>query len=193
MSMGYLLGEGKADVPTAWRGLMVQKALQQLLLEVDWGAGSNGGKGLDVLVLDLPPGTGDVQLTVGQTVEVDVAVVVTTPQVLARADAVRGVGLLKAMKTDVLGTVVNMAGFKCPGCGEVTGIFDDGADGDTGPSAARLEAERLGLRTLAEVPLERGICKDADRGKPTVVAAPDGHSAKVFGELAREAASLVGL
>lgn len=167
---------------------MVQKALQQLLLEVEWGP----EPGLDALVLDLPPGTGDVQLTIAQTVVVDGAVVVTTPQALARADAVKGVGLLRKTGTEVLGCVVNMAGFRCPKCGDITGVFDDGIE-EEGAARGKKVADMLGTDVLAELPLERGICRDADRGKPSVVADPDGFSAKLFENLAKEVVQRVGL
>ena len=157
--MGYLLPSEKA--PVAWRGLMVMKALQQLLHEVDWSPG------LDVLVLDLPPGTGDVQLTIGQQVEVDGAVVVSTPQDVALKDAVKGVGMFQKMNINVLGMVQNMSVFVCPKCGEETKIFAHDAHGGGGVEAKCAE---MGVEYLGDVPLDAKICRDADRGMPTIVA-----------------------
>lgn len=158
MSMGYLLPSESA--PVAWRGAMVQKALHQLLHEVDWSPG------LDVLVLDLPPGTGDVQLTIGQQVELAGAVVVSTPQDVALKDAVRGIAMFEKMKIPVLGLVQNMSVFVCPKCGHETKIFahDDLGDG------ARRKAEEMGVDFLGDIPLDAKICRDADAGKPTVAA-----------------------
>jgi len=156
--MGYLLPNEAA--PVAWRGLMVMKALQQLLHEVDWSPG------LDVLVLDMPPGTGDVQLTIGQQVELDGAVVVSTPQDVALKDAVKGVAMFRKMNIPVLGMVQNMSVFVCPKCGEETKVF---AHDDHG-GGAQAKAGELGVEFLGDVPLDAKICRDADRGMPTIVA-----------------------
>lgn len=158
MSMGYLLPSEKA--PVAWRGLMVMKALQQLLHEVDWSPH------LDVLVMDLPPGTGDVQLTIGQQVEVDGAVIISTPQDVALKDAVKGVSMFEKMGIPVLGMVQNMSVFVCPKCGEETRIFAQ-SDSDGGAAA---KAKELQVDFLGNIPLDAQICRDADRGVPTVVA-----------------------
>lgn len=163
MSMGYLLPSESA--PVAWRGLMVMKALQQLLHEVDWSS-DGADSGLDVLVLDLPPGTGDVQLTIGQQVEMSGAVIVSTPQDIALKDAVKGVGMFTKMNIDVLGMVQNMSVFVCPKCGEETKIF---AHDDVG-FGAKTKAEEMGVEFLGDVPLDAKICRDADRGMPTIVA-----------------------
>ncbi|KAL9110465.1 MAG: hypothetical protein Q9227_005009 [Pyrenula ochraceoflavens] len=183
MSMGYLLPSEKA--PVAWRGLMVMKALQQLLHEVEWG-------GLDVLVLDLPPGTGDVQLTIGQQVELDGAVVVSTPQDVALKDAVRGVGMFEKMGVKVLGMVQNMSGFVCPGCGRRAEIFSPGGEG-----RVKGRCEELGVKYLGSVPLEETICEDADRGCPTVVAEElRGGQKQVtsyYEAIAREVAGQIGM
>lgn len=158
MSMGYLLPSESA--PVAWRGAMVQKALHQLLHEVDWAPK------LDILVLDLPPGTGDVQLTIGQQVELSGAVVVSTPQDIALKDAVKGIGMFQTMKIPVLGLVQNMSVFVCPRCGEETKIFahDEAGDG------AQSMAQKLAVDFLGNIPLDAKICRDADTGKPTIVA-----------------------
>jgi len=176
MSMGYLIPESS---PVAWRGLMVMKALQQLLHEVEWG-------GLDILVLDMPPGTGDVQLTITQQLILDGAVIVSTPQDLSLKDAVKGVELFRKVDTKLLGLVCNMSGFKCPDCGGMHNIF-----GDMGKIRTMCEKYKLGL--LGEIPLHASICEDADRGKPTVVADPEGERAKVFAGIADEVGRLIDL
>ena len=166
MSMGYLLGGPQAEeAPIAWRGLMVTKALQQLLHTVDWG-------GLDVLVLDLPPGTGDAQLTITQQVELDGAVIVSTPQDVALRDAVRGVSMFRKVGVPILGMVQNMSIFRCPECGHSTHVF--GEDG-----VVRV-CERQGIELLGDIPLDARICDDADRGKPTVVAEPESARGQAF-------------
>lgn len=158
MSMGYLLPSEAA--PVAWRGAMVQKALHQLLHEVDWSPG------LDVLVLDLPPGTGDVQLTIGQQIELDGAVIVSTPQDIALKDAVKGIGMFNKMNIPVLGLVQNMSVFVCPKCGEETKIFAH----DDSNNRLSLKAKELGVELLGDIPLDAKICSDADTGKPTIVS-----------------------
>jgi ATP-binding protein involved in chromosome partitioning len=176
MSMGYLIPESS---PVAWRGLMVMKALQQLLHEVEWG-------GLDVLVLDMPPGTGDVQLTITQQLNLDGALIVSTPQDLSLKDAVKGVELFKKVDVNLLGLVCNMAGFKCPGCGSVHEVFGN-------MTKIRSMCTKYDLKMLGEIPLHASISDDADRGKPTVVAEPDGDRAAAFLDIAREVEAAVGL
>ncbi|OJD26642.1 hypothetical protein ACJ73_01975 [Blastomyces percursus] len=196
MSMGYLLPPPPADAkhltddptsplmdttPISWRGLMVTKAMHQLLHSVSWGP-------LDILILDLPPGTGDVQLTIGQEIILDGAVIVSTPQDIALRDAVRGFGLFEKLHVPVLGMVRNMAYFACPHCGKETKIFS--RKGPSQPSGDNLEAghahghgsdshnnggvvaacKRLGIDFLGDIPLDARVCEDADRGMPTVVA-----------------------
>jgi ATP-binding protein involved in chromosome partitioning len=207
MSMGYLLGKGKGggeggnkvgegkeegseEGPVAWRGLMVMKALQQLLWEVQWG-GTEASPELDVLVLDLPPGTGDVQLTIGQQVAVDGAVIVSTPQDVALRDAVRGVRMFGTMGIRVLGLVRNMSVFVCPKCGEETKVFAHKGEG-----GLQKRMEELGMDVLGEVPLDPQICWDADAGRPTVVAEEaDGikKNSIYYEEIARRVAEKVGL
>ncbi|CAN9089894.1 unnamed protein product [Alternaria alternata] len=176
MSMGYLIPESS---PVAWRGLMVMKALQQLLHEVEWG-------GLDVLVLDMPPGTGDVQLTITQQLVLDGALIVSTPQDLSLKDAVKGVELFRKVDVKLLGLVCNMAGFKCPGCGDVHEVFGN-------MKKIRAMCGKYELNMLGEIPLHASISDDADRGKPTVVAEPDGERAMAFGKIAQEVEGLIGL
>jgi len=152
MSMGYLVA---AEAPVVWRGLMVMKALQQLLFDVDWG-------GLDVLVLDLPPGTGDTQLTVTQQVVLDGAIVVSTPQDIALIDAVKGINMFRKVDVPILGMVQNMSVFTCPNCQHSTHIF--------GSEGVARECRKHGIELLGDIPLDASICSDADLGKPTVAA-----------------------
>ena len=175
MSMGYLVEE---DAPIVWRGLMVTKALQQLLHDVDWGE-------LDILVLDLPPGTGDVQLTIAQQVHLDGAVIVSTPQALSVKDSIKGIGMLQKVDVPILGLVQNMSLYHCPQCGHAEHLF-----GKEGVTEA---AERLGLKLLGDVPLHPRICQDADRGKPTVIAEPDSPRAIAFHDIARLIAASIGI
>ncbi|KAJ5223875.1 hypothetical protein N7468_008417 [Penicillium chermesinum] len=201
MSMGYLLPQTQSDsttgevpmdsTPISWRGLMVTKAMHQLLHSVSWGP-------LDVLVLDLPPGTGDVQLTINQEVIIDGSVIVTTPQDIALRDAVRGIGMFQRMDVPVLGMVRNMAFFACPNCGHQTRIFSHGEshgcqNEDRGVVA---EAKRLGVDFLGDIPLDARVCEDADRGMPTVVAEEsEDRSARrqAFLDIAEQVAKKIGL
>ncbi|OCK75183.1 nucleotide binding protein-like protein [Lepidopterella palustris CBS 459.81] len=176
MSMGYLIPEAS---PVAWRGLMVMKALQQLLHEVDWG-------GLDILVLDLPPGTGDVQLTITQQVNLDGAIIISTPQDLSLKDAIKGVNLFQKVSVPLLGLVSNMSAFICPACSSSHPIFGS-------PAHISEMCREHQLRLLGEIPLHPSICEDADRGKPTVVAEPESERAKKFEEIATAVGKLVGL
>lgn len=175
MSMGFLMGQDSAVV---WRGMMVMKALQQLLHEVAWGD-------LDILILDMPPGTGDVQLTITQQLILDGAVVVSTPQDIALLDAVRGITMFEKTRTKVLGMVQNMSHFVCPKCGEQTDIF--GTDGVV------REAGKHGMAVLGDIPLHASICKQADLGKPTVVSEPDGVLAKHYLGIADKIAAAIHL
>jgi ATP-binding protein involved in chromosome partitioning len=166
MSMGFLVDPDRA---VAWRGLLVQKALQQLLFETQWPS-------LDVLVLDMPPGTGDVQLTLAQSVLVDGAVIVSTPQDLALIDAVRGIDMFRKTDVPVLGMVQNMSVFVCPNCRHESHIF--GHDG------ALLEAEKQGIDVLGSVPLHIDIAKSSDTGKPVVAADPSSPQSKPYFDIA---------
>lgn len=176
MSMGYLVGD---DAPVVWRGLMVMKALQQLLHEVDWG-------GLDILVLDLPPGTGDTQLTITQQIILDGAVIVSTPQDIALKDAVKGINMFRKVNIPILGMVQNMSLFTCPHCHNSTHIFGS-------HSGVTHACKEHGIDFLGDIPLHASICDDADRGKPTVVAEPESDRAKVFMALAQEVGIRVNL
>ncbi len=166
MSIGFLIEE---ETPMIWRGPMVMSALTQMLREVEWGT-------LDVMVVDMPPGTGDAQLTMAQQVPLKGAVIVSTPQDLALIDARRGIAMFRRVNVPVLGIVENMSTFICPKCGERTDIFGHGG--------ARLEAERLGVPFLGEVPLDIAIRENSDAGKPVVATAPDGPHAKAYRDIA---------
>ncbi|KAF5641961.1 nucleotide-binding protein [Fusarium tjaetaba] len=169
MSMGYLVGE---NTPVVWRGPMVMKAIQQLLHEVEWG-------GLDVLVLDLPPGTGDTQLTITQQVILDGSVIVTTPHTLATKDAAKGINMFKTVDVNILGLVQNMSLFTCPHCHGETNIFG---------SNARVEklCQEHQIDFLGDIPLHPNIGDDGDRGKPTVVAEPTSERASAFLKIAQD-------
>ncbi|KAH6617852.1 P-loop containing nucleoside triphosphate hydrolase protein [Chaetomium sp. MPI-SDFR-AT-0129] len=183
MSLGYLQPDEAA--PVVWRGPMLLKAVQQLLHEVDW-TGGDGGSGVDVLVLDLPPGTGDVQLSIAQQVPVDGAVVVTTPHVLAVKDAIKGVGMFGKVEIPVMGLVQNMGVFACPCCGEKTAVFG-------GNEKVLKMCEEQSIQMLGDVPLHPSIGEDGSRGKPTVVAEPESPRAAVFMDVARKLAGKMGL
>ncbi len=167
MSIGFLVAE---DTPMIWRGPMVMSALTQMLREVEWGT-------LDVMIVDMPPGTGDAQLTMAQQVPLAGAVIVSTPQDLALIDARRGVEMFKRVNVPVLGIIENMSYFVCPKCGERHDIFSHGG--------AHKEAERLGVPFLGEVPLHMAIRETSDSGRPVVATDPDGPHAKVYREIAQ--------
>jgi ATP-binding protein involved in chromosome partitioning len=166
MSIGFLVEE---ETPMIWRGPMVMGALEQMMGQVEWGA-------LDILVVDMPPGTGDAQLTMAQRVALTGAVIVSTPQDIALIDARRGVRMFERVRVPVLGLVENMSFFCCPACGHRSDIFGHGG--------ARLEAQRLGSEFLGEVPLLLDIRTASDAGTPIAAAAPDSEAAKAFGAIA---------
>jgi ATP-binding protein involved in chromosome partitioning len=166
MSIGFLIEE---ETPMIWRGPMVMSAITQMLREVEWGK-------LDIMVVDMPPGTGDAQLTMAQQVPLKGAVIVSTPQDLALIDARRGVAMFKRVDVPVLGVVENMSYFLCPSCGERTDIFGHGG--------AQAEAVRLGVPFLGEVPLHMTIREKSDAGLPVVATEPDGPHAKIYREIA---------
>ncbi|KAK4126902.1 P-loop containing nucleoside triphosphate hydrolase protein [Parathielavia appendiculata] len=184
MSLGYLQEDESA--PVVWRGPMLLKAIQQLLHEVDWTAGGGEGGGVDVLVLDLPPGTGDIQLSIAQQVPLDGAVVVTTPHVLAVKDAVKGVGMFGKVGVPVLGLVQNMGVFRCPCCGGETAVFG-------GHDKVLNMCEERGIELLGDVPLHPSIGEDGSWGKPTVAAEPESERARVFMDVARKLAGKMNL
>ena len=167
MSIGFVVDE---ETPMIWRGPMVMGALEQMMGQVEWGA-------LDVLVVDMPPGTGDAQLTMAQRVSLTGAVIVSTPQDIALTDARRGVKMFEKTRVPVLGIVENMSFFCCPNCGHRTDVFGHGG--------ARAEAARLGVEFLGEIPLLLDIRTASDAGTPIAASAPDGEAAKAYDALAR--------
>jgi len=166
MSMGFLVDE---ETPMIWRGPMVMSALTQMLREVEWGE-------LDVLVVDMPPGTGDAQLTMAQQVPLAGAIIVSTPQDLALIDARKGLNMFKKVDVPLLGIVENMSYFIAPDTGKRYDIFGHGG--------ARREAERLGIHFLGEVPLVMDIRETSDSGTPVVASKPDGTEAKIYRDIA---------
>jgi len=168
MSIGFLVEEETAMI---WRGPMVMSAITQMLREVAWGD-------LDVLVVDMPPGTGDAQLTMAQATPLAGAVIVSTPQDLALIDARRGVSMFKRVEIPILGIIENMATFVCPHCGQTSHIFGHGG--------ARSEAQRLNVPFLGEVPLNMTIRELSDAGRPVVAADPDGPHARIYKGMAQQ-------
>jgi len=168
MSIGFLVAE---DTPMIWRGPMVMSALTQLLREVEWSE-------TDVMIVDMPPGTGDAQLTLAQQTPLAGAVIVSTPQDLALIDARKGLNMFRKVNVPVLGIVENMSYFVCTKCGERHEIFGHGG--------ARAEAERLGVPFLGEVPLDRDVRERSDRGEPVAATVPDGVHAAIYRDIARQ-------
>ena len=166
MSMGFLVPE---DTPMIWRGPMVMSAIEQMLRDVLWGE-------LDIMVVDMPPGTGDAQLTLSQRVALDGAVIVSTPQDIALLDARKGLNMFRKVDVPVLGIIENMSYFLCPHCGERTEVFSHGG--------ARKEAERLGVDFLGEVALDTAIRATSDGGNPITVSEPESTHAHTFRAIA---------
>jgi len=166
MSMGFLVAE---DTPMIWRGPMVMSALEQMLRDVAWDE-------LDTLIVDMPPGTGDAQLTMAQRVPLTGAVIVSTPQDIALLDARKGLNMFRKVDVPVFGIVENMSYFLCPHCGGRSDIFSHGG--------ARKEAEKLGVDFLGEVPLHIDIRETSDGGHPIVVSKPDSEFAKIYRSIA---------
>ncbi|MCC5977533.1 MAG: Mrp/NBP35 family ATP-binding protein [Salinarimonas sp.] len=167
MSIGFMVDE---ETPMIWRGPMVMSAITQMLREVNWGE-------LDVMIVDMPPGTGDAQLTMAQATPLSGAVIVSTPQDLALLDARRGVAMFQRTEIPVLGIVENMATYICPNCGHVEHIFGHGG--------ARDEAVKLGVPFLGEVPLNMAIRETSDAGRPVTATEPDSPFAIVYRGIAR--------
>jgi ATP-binding protein involved in chromosome partitioning len=166
MSLGFLL---EPEQPAIMRGPLIAGILKQFLEQVEWGE-------LDVLVVDMPPGTGDAQLSLVQTIDLDGAVMVTTPQDVATGDVRRGVRMFERVNTRILGIVENMTGFACPSCGEVHDVF--------GRGGGRRLAGELDVPFLGEIPLDVEVREAGDRGAPTVVSAPDSAAARALNEVA---------
>jgi ATP-binding protein involved in chromosome partitioning len=168
MSIGFLVEEDSAMI---WRGPMVIAAITQMLREVAW-------KDLDILVVDLPPGTGDAQLTMAQQTPLSGAVIVSTPQDIALIDARRGIEMFKKVNVPLLGLIENMSSFCCPACSRVTPIFGHGG--------ARIEAEKRGIPFLGEIPLDMVIRETTDEGRPIVAIDPEGVHAQHYIDIARQ-------
>ncbi len=175
MSIGYLIEE---ETPMIWRGPMVTQALEQLLKDTNW-------KDLDYLIIDLPPGTGDTQLTLAQKIPVSGAVIVTTPQDIALLDARKGLKMFQKVNVPILGIVENMSLYICPSCGHEDHIFGEGG--------GKKLCEDYGVAFLGALPLDRRIREETDGGKPTVVAEPDSRIAQIYREIARHAAARLAL
>lgn len=165
ISMGFLVDE---ETPMIWRGPMVISAITQMLREVQWGE-------IDMLIVDMPPGTGDVQLTLAQQVPLAGAVIVSTPQDLALIDARKGLNMFRQVEVPVLGIIENMSYFICPHCGDSHGIFGHGG--------AKEEAERIGVPFLGGVPLHQDIRTNSDAGTPIVISDPEGEHAKTYTQI----------
>lgn len=168
MSMGFLIEDEKD--PIVWRGLMVMSAIQRLLRQVSWGP-------LDYLVVDMPPGTGDVQLTMSQNIPIDGAVIVTTPQDVALLDARKGTEMFRKVEVPVLGVVQNMSAYECPKCGHREHIF--GKDGATNL------AKEMNLPVIGDIPLHISIRETSDSGAPIIVSHPNSSQAQAFKDLGR--------
>lgn len=175
MSMGFLV---EPETPMIWRGPMVHQATEQFLRDVEWGE-------LDVLVVDLPPGTGDAQMTLSQKIKLDGAVIVSTPQDLALIDARKGVGMFEKMQVPILGIVENMSGFRCGHCGEVTYIF--------GYGGAERQAEKLNVPLLARLPLTPSLVEASDAGNPGAAIAEDAILREQFEKMAESVEAKINL
>lgn len=167
MSMGYLIDEKQA---ITWRGLMVMKALQQLLFEVEWSP-------IDYLVVDMPPGTGDTQLSIGQVLQITGAIIVSTPQDIALIDAVKGITMFNKINIPIIGMVQNMSHFICPNCKHESHIFKS--------KGAEKVALENNLRVLSSIPLNEEICVQSDVGKPIVISDPNSDIAKPYFDIAK--------
>jgi ATP-binding protein involved in chromosome partitioning len=176
MSMGFLTDND--DTPLIWRGPMLHSVIQQFIRQVDWGE-------LDYLLIDLPPGTGDVQLSITQTVPLTGAVIVSTPQDVALQDARKAIMMFRQVRVEILGIVENMSYFQCPKCGERTHIFSHGGGTAT--------ATRFGVPFLGEIPLAVDLREGGDAGKPVVAADPDSPCAAAFVQIAEKVAAQVSI
>jgi len=171
MSLGFLADE---RMPVIWRGPLVGKMVQEFLERVEWGE-------LDYLIVDLPPGTGDAQLTLVQSAPLSGAVVVTTPQEVALEDVVRALRMFERVNVHILGLVENMAYFTCDGCGKQHNIFSSGG--------GRRTATQLGIPFVGEVPLDGSVCEGGDAGTPAIIVDPESTVSQVFIEMARAVAA----
>lgn len=175
MSIGYLVDR---DTPMIWRGPMAGKAIEQLMSDVNWA-------GTEALIFDLPPGTGDIQISISQKVRLTGAVIVTTPQQVALIDAGKGVAMFRKVSVPVLGLVENMSHFSCPHCDGRTEIF--------GAGGGRREAERLGVPLLGEIPIDPQVVLGGDEGSPILARDPESAAGRAFLALAARVAAIAGL
>jgi ATP-binding protein involved in chromosome partitioning len=175
MSMGFLV---PADKPVIWRGPMIHSAIRQFFTDVDWGE-------LDYMIIDLPPGTGDAQLTLAQSVPLTGAIIVTTPQDVALGDAVKGLAMFQQLQVPIIGIIENMGTFVCPNCGHPTDIFGTGG-------GARMAA-RLGVPFLGSVPMDPRVRDGGDNGKPIVAIDPDGPAGAALRQISRDVAARVSV
>jgi ATP-binding protein involved in chromosome partitioning len=175
MSLGYLVDR---HTPMVWRGPMAGKAIEQLMSDVRW-------EGTEALVFDMPPGTGDVQISISQKIRLTGAVIVTTPQEVALIDAGKGISMFRKVSIPILGLVENMSYFACAHCGERTQIFGEGG--------GRREAERLGVPLLGEIPIDPQVVVGGDEGSPILVRDPSSPAGQAFLALADAVAAVSGL
>jgi ATP-binding protein involved in chromosome partitioning len=175
MSMGFLV---PPDQPVIWRGPMIHSAIRQFFSDVDWGA-------LDYMVIDLPPGTGDAQLTLAQSVPLTGVIIVTTPQDVALGDAAKGLAMFQTLQVPIIGIIENMGTFVCPHCGQATDIFGSGG-------GARMAA-RLGVPFLGSVPIDPRLRDGGDNGQPIVAIDPDGPAGSTLRQMARDVAARVSV
>ncbi|XP_042486721.1 iron-sulfur protein NUBPL isoform X2 [Macadamia integrifolia] len=168
MSIGFLV---EKDAPIVWRGPMVMSALEKLTRGADWGK-------LDILVVDMPPGTGDAQLSISQRLQLSGALIVSTPQDVALIDARRGANMFRKVQVPILGLIENMSCFRCPHCGEKSDIFGSGG--------ARRTADEMDMEFLGEIPLEVEIRRSSDEGSPIVIQSPDSAVSKAYNDVAHK-------
>ena len=174
ISIGSLISR---DTPIIWRGVKISSALEQLMTQTNWGE-------IDIMVIDMPPGTGDIQITLSQRVEMDGVVIVSTPQDIALIDAIKGVNMFKKTGTPILGIIENMSYFICPCCGARSDIF--------GHEGAKQTAEKMGETFLGEIPLDMAIRQNADKGTPIVVSAPDSPYSQAYLDIAKKIIRRIG-
>lgn len=174
ISIGSLISR---DTPIIWRGVKISSALEQLMTQTNWGE-------IDIMVIDMPPGTGDIQITLSQRVEMDGVVIVSTPQDIALIDAIKGVNMFKKTGTPILGIIENMSYFICPCCGARSDIF--------GHEGAKQTAEKMGETFLGEIPLDMAIRQNADKGTPIVVSAPNSPYSQAYLDIAKKIIRRIG-
>lgn len=174
ISIGSLISR---DTPIIWRGVKISSALEQLMKQTNWGE-------IDIMVIDMPPGTGDIQITLSQRVEMDGVVIVSTPQDIALIDAIKGVNMFKKTGTPILGIIENMSYFICPCCGARSDIF--------GHEGAKQTAEKMSETFLGEIPLDMAIRQNADKGTPIVVSAPNSPYSQAYLDIAQKIIQRIG-